>query len=129
MTKFNPDVLITQQGVDSHFKDPITHLNLTTQGHSRVVKEIKRSHNGPWLALGGGGYDLQAVSRAWALEYGILSSQHFGPQIPEPYSQIHNVDSLIDHQQVEPPNRIKSRIIKYNTHTVKTLQKLLPNFT
>ena len=30
--KFNPDILVTQLGIDSHFNDPITHLNQTTQG-------------------------------------------------------------------------------------------------
>ena len=128
MAKFRPDILVTQQGVDSHFQDPITHLNLTTQGHSDIVKEIKSSHNGPWLALGGGGYNLQAVARSWALEYGIMSGQHFGSGIPESYSHLHNVDSLIDHRQDGPPQRVKNKILKYNTNTVNALQKLLSDF-
>ena len=92
------------------------------------MKEIKSSHNGPWLALGGGGYNLQAVARSWALEYGIMSSQHFGSGIPESYSHLHNVDSLIDHQRDDPPQRVKNEILKYNTNTVNALQKLISDF-
>ena len=61
---FRPDVLVTQLGIDSHYRDPITHLALTVQGFGDTVAELSRWAP-KWLALGGGGYDLQAVARAW----------------------------------------------------------------
>ena len=61
---FRPDALVTQIGIDSHFKDPITHLMLTVQGFGQTVRKLAQSAPAKWLALGGGGYDLQAVARA-----------------------------------------------------------------
>ena len=52
--------------------DPITHLALTTQGFGNVVSKL--ADKAPkWLALGGGGYDVQAVARSWTQAYGIMS--------------------------------------------------------
>ena len=93
---FRPDVLVTQLGIDSHYLDPITHLGLTVQGFAQVVAELSKAAPDKWLALGGGGYDLQAVARAWTLAYGVLSGQEFGNEIPSSYGQAHAVDSLID---------------------------------
>ncbi len=92
---FRPDVLVTQLGIDSHYLDPITHLALTTQGFGRVVAEF--SGKAPkWLALGGGGYDLQAVARSWTLAYGVMSEQDLNDEIPESYRQQYGVESLPD---------------------------------
>ena len=43
LRRFRPDALVTQLGIDSHFKDPITHLALSVQGHAAVVEELDRS--------------------------------------------------------------------------------------
>ena len=68
---FKPDVIITQNGVDAHHYDPLTHLSTSI----RVYKEIpkiahKIAHQycgGKWIAVGGGGYDIwRVVPRAWA---------------------------------------------------------------
>ena len=92
---FRPDVLVTQLGIDSHYLDPITHLALTTQGFGRVVTEF--SGRAPkWLALGGGGYDLQAVARSWTLAYGVMSEHDLNDEIPESYRQQYGVESLPD---------------------------------
>ena len=68
---FAPDVLVTQLGIDSYHSDPLTHLQLTTQGFVEVVREFA-ALGLPWLATGGGGYDLMAVARAWTLAYGVM---------------------------------------------------------
>ena len=92
---FRPDVLVSQLGIDSHYRDPITHLALTTQGFGRVVAEV--SGKAPkWLALGGGGYDLQAVARSWTLAYGVMSEQELNYEIPESYRNKYDVQSLHD---------------------------------
>ena len=82
---FRPDVIVTQLGIDSHYRDPITHLALTVQGFAEAVSEFRAASPGKWLALGGGGYDLQAVARAWTMAYGVLSGQSFGNDIPNDY--------------------------------------------
>ena len=93
---FGPDVLVTQLGIDSHVRDPITHLCLTVQGFRRTVRELARLSPGKWLALGGGGYDLQAVARAWTAAYGVMSGQELPDDIPESYRQRHGVPKLSD---------------------------------
>ncbi|MCY4529053.1 MAG: acetoin utilization protein AcuC [Chloroflexi bacterium] len=96
---FRPDVLVSQLGIDSHYRDPITHLALTTQGFGKVVSEF--SGKAPkWLALGGGGYDLQAVARSWALAYGIMSEQSLDDEIPKSYRRAYGVGSLPDTEQL-----------------------------
>lgn len=69
---FKPDVVLTQNGVDAHYFDPLTHL----YGTMNIYKEIpklahKLAHeycNGKWIAVGGGGYDIwRVVPRAWSL--------------------------------------------------------------
>ena len=93
---FRPDVLVTQLGIDSHFRDPITHLGLTVQGFGEAVAALRRLAPTKWLALGGGGYDLQAVARAWTLAYGVMSEQQFPDEIPKTYSERYDVTTLKD---------------------------------
>ena len=68
---FKPDVLITQLGIDSYHTDPLTHLQLTTRGFLDVIQLFSEMEL-PWLALGGGGYDVGAVARCWGLAYGQM---------------------------------------------------------
>jgi len=55
--QFAPDVLVAQLGVDTHYRDPLTRLMLTTRGYGAVVEELKAlaESAGRWLAFGGGG--------------------------------------------------------------------------
>ena len=78
---FHPDVIVSQLGIDSHYSDPLTHLNLTVQGYSKIVHTIKTLIY-PWLALGGGGYNLQAVSRAWAKAFSLMANYDLPDKIP-----------------------------------------------
>lgn len=65
-----PQILITQHGADSHFRDPLAHLSVSVDAQ-RIVAETLHdlSHElcgGKWVALGGGGYEVvQVVPRTW----------------------------------------------------------------
>ena len=98
---YAPDVVVTQLGIDSHFRDPITHMALTVQGFGEAVGELAGVAP-KWLALGGGGYDLQAVARAWTTAYAIMLDRDLPDEIPEPYRQKHRVSTLSDHDA--PPD-------------------------
>jgi len=50
-------------------------------GHANCVKFVK-SFNKPLLLLGGGGYTMRNVSRAWAYETGLAAGVELGPEIP-----------------------------------------------
>lgn len=68
---FKPDVILTQNGADAHYFDPLTHLYGTMAIYNeipRMAREIAEEHcGGRWIAVGGGGYDIwRVVPRAWA---------------------------------------------------------------
>ncbi len=83
---FAPDFLVTQLGADTHFRDPLTHFALTTAGYTEVVKIIS-GLPGKWIAVGGGGYDLQAVPRAWSLAFAIMAGLDLPDEIPAEVAQ------------------------------------------
>jgi acetoin utilization protein AcuC len=82
LARFVPDVVVAQFGVDAHWRDPLTHLALTTHGFETLFRRI-RDLSPRLLAVGGGGYDATVVPRAWTLAWGILSAQTFSNSLPE----------------------------------------------
>ena len=72
LRRFQPTVLVTQDGCDTHHLDPLAHLAGTTRiwPHvGRVFHELAHELcEGRWLALGGGGYAVrEVVPRAWTI--------------------------------------------------------------
>ncbi|CAM3968534.1 acetoin utilization protein AcuC [Nocardiopsis rhodophaea] len=70
LSEFQPQVLVTQQGADTHLLDPLANLTLSLDGQRRIYsamhKLAKETAGGRWVVLGGGGYELvQVVPRAW----------------------------------------------------------------
>jgi acetoin utilization protein AcuC len=69
---FKPDVILTQNGADAHYLDPLTHLSSTMRIYREIPKlahEVAHKYcGGKWVAVGGGGYDIwRVVPRAWSL--------------------------------------------------------------
>lgn len=79
---FKPDAIVAQLGVDTMATDPLTHLELTTNGFCEMVQKIK-GFNIPLVALGGGGYNVINVARCWTLTMGILAGVELPDAIPE----------------------------------------------
>lgn len=84
---FKPDLIITQNGCDGHYLDPLTHLALTTRTYEAIPKLAHRlAHiycQGRWLALGGGGYDhWRVVPRAWTLLWAEMNDKFAPVEIP-----------------------------------------------
>jgi acetoin utilization protein AcuC len=82
VSHFRPDILVTQLGIDTHYRDPLTHLALTVQGFGLAVEELGKLSPGKWLALGGGGYDISAVTRGWTIAYGRMLGREWPEQVP-----------------------------------------------
>jgi acetoin utilization protein AcuC len=82
--KFNPDIVVTQLGVDSFYSDPLTHLNYTNNGYCEVLKKIKEI-SPKWIALGGGGYDIANVAKAWTLAWAIMNDVEISDDIPDEF--------------------------------------------
>ncbi len=81
---FRPQVLVTQNGVDPHHQDPLAHLQITMGTFPvlwRTLHDLARdAAGGRWVALGGGGYNVDVLPRAWAL----LFAEMVGAELPDP---------------------------------------------
>lgn len=86
---FRPQILVTQQGCDSHRDDPLAHLRLTIEGqrasYLRLHDLAHELCDGRWLATGGGGYDwVDVVPLAWAHLTAIAAGQPIPTEAPVP---------------------------------------------
>jgi acetoin utilization protein AcuC len=82
---FQPDVIVTQLGVDTFYNDPLANLSLTSKGFCHAVRFFKGLKK-PWVALGGGGYHPVNVARAWTLAWSIMLDQELGQEsLPAPF--------------------------------------------
>ncbi|HEV8306357.1 MAG TPA: acetoin utilization protein AcuC [Methylomirabilota bacterium] len=78
---YRPDVVVAQLGIDSHRTDPLTHLALSVDGFAEAVRRIL--HLAPRLvALGGGGYDLANVARAWTIAWALMNEVALPDRLP-----------------------------------------------
>ncbi|REF30079.1 acetoin utilization protein AcuC [Calidifontibacter indicus] len=67
---FKPQIMVTQQGCDSHYSDPLAHMAISIDAQRTAFETIHDlAHElcgGRWVALGGGGYELvDVVPRSW----------------------------------------------------------------
>jgi acetoin utilization protein AcuC len=84
INQFSPDIVVTQLGVDTHYKDPLAQMILTTSGHEALFNRLNQLCP-RWLALGGGGYAIDVVPRSWSLAFGVMSGQVFPERLPPQY--------------------------------------------
>jgi acetoin utilization protein AcuC len=71
---FEPHVLVTQLGGDTHFGDPLANLGLTMRAYPKIGKilhDVAHTHaSGRWIATGGGGYQFDViVPRIWTIHF------------------------------------------------------------
>ncbi|KAF9474338.1 histone deacetylase RPD3 [Pholiota conissans] len=64
---FRPSAVVLQCGADSLAGDKLGCLNLSMQGHAHCVQFL-RDANVPLILLGGGGYTVKNVAKAWTYE-------------------------------------------------------------
>ncbi len=84
---FEPQVLVTQLGCDSHHRDPLASLVLTTAAYRAAARELHdlahRVTGGRWLATGGGGYQWAAVvPRAWTIYFAEMAGRPVPDTLP-----------------------------------------------
>ena len=119
---FAPDVLVTQLGIDSYHSDPITHLQLTSRGYVEVIREFAKLGL-PWLALGGGGYDVGAVARCWSLAYGVMLGVEWPDRIPEAVSGQYPSTNLRDTVAMDVPDNMRQQARQYLEDGVANLRR------
>ena len=81
---FQPQVLFTQCGADSHRLDPLADLRLTVDGQRASYLALRALADelcgGRWVATGGGGYALvEVVPRAWTHLLAVATGEPFDP--------------------------------------------------
>jgi acetoin utilization protein AcuC len=129
---FKPDVILTQNGADSHYYDPLTHLSATMKIYREIPKlahEMAHKYcGGKWIAVGGGGYDIwRVVPRAWALIwlemtenancYGHLPSDWISQW--QKQSPVELPQEWDDPENIYPPIPRKPEITEKNMLTVE----------
>ncbi len=85
--RFQPDLLVSQHGCDTHEWDPLTHLSVSTRSLERqaeLVHDLAHAFcAGRWLAMGGGGYAIyRVVPRSWALIWAEMSGRQAPTRLP-----------------------------------------------
>ncbi|MBI4203153.1 MAG: acetoin utilization protein AcuC [Chloroflexi bacterium] len=123
---FKPDALVTQLGIDTYFRDPITHLALTSRGYEQAVAllaQAARSRSIPWLALGGGGYDLSAVARCWTLAYGVMAGQTWPDEAPPAMQELLGKHTLRDTEEAPIPQGMVEATRAFAQETVAEVQR------
>ncbi|MBX2822372.1 MAG: acetoin utilization protein AcuC [Rhodothermaceae bacterium] len=86
LERFKPDVLLIAAGVDTHFRDPLAHLILTTQGleslFNKLIALSDQYTNGRALFAQSGGYDDLASIRAWTILIHTLRGTAYPEELP-----------------------------------------------
>ncbi|KAG1220560.1 hypothetical protein G6F62_009727 [Rhizopus arrhizus] len=101
MEWYRPAAVVLQCGGDSLSGDKLGCFNLSMKGHANCVRFVKK-FNLPTLVLGGGGYTMRNVARAWAYETGVVVGQDIGPEMPyNDYYEYFGPDYKLD---VRPSN-------------------------
>jgi len=86
--RFAPDLIVTQNGADAHWSDPLTTLGLTLSGYRALVEAtVSLSEGlteGRMVACGGGGYAWATiVPRAWTMVAAALAGEELPEALPE----------------------------------------------
>lgn len=78
---FKPDIILSVNGVDIHYRDPLTHMSCTLKSLYEIpyiVADLaKRYTNQKVIMFGGGGYNIwRVVPRAWSHVFLSLSNKN-----------------------------------------------------
>ncbi len=78
---YDPDILVTQLGTDALLGDLVANLGMSLRQFERFVSTFYELQK-PWLALGGGGYEVENVVRAWTLAWARMNDTDLPDEIP-----------------------------------------------
>ncbi|MHB8792858.1 MAG: acetoin utilization protein AcuC [Thermoleophilia bacterium] len=90
---FQPDIIITQNGCDGHWSDPLTHMGLSLAGYAtlghRLHELVHEVAGGRWLGSGGGGYQAYTiVPRAWTRLMAEMADTELPEPLPESWREL-----------------------------------------
>jgi len=132
MESFKPDIIVSQLGVDTFRTDPLAHLNLTTHGFCSMIRMIK-SLASKWVALGGGGYDIANVARAWTLAWAAMNDEQAPQEVPDAFllrhgdagfrgRSLHDDPFVVSGRKKEEMTKEVERVIAYvKNHSLRSV--------
>jgi len=107
---FEPEVLVTQLGCDSHQSDPLANLMLTTAAYREAASVLHdlahRVAGGRWIATGGGGYQwATVVPRAWTIYFAEMAGAEIPDELPPAWIEraAEEAGSSVPDRLTEPP--------------------------
>jgi acetoin utilization protein AcuC len=126
--RFKPDVIVAQLGIDSHRTDPLTHLALDVQGFARALARIVPLAP-KVVALGGGGYDVRNVARAWTVAWAVLNGVTLPAALPEAFAddvQRYGFGALrLWDEPQELPEELRRAVNEYAARQVEAVQRTI----
>ena len=95
-TQFQPEIIIANGGLDAHFADPLTQLNLSVNGYSRLMNSIaalsKELCDDRLILILGGGYDAKVIPVGWSAMISAMLEiegiEFSDPLEPPEYSEV-----------------------------------------
>jgi histone deacetylase 1/2 len=123
---FNPNVVVLQCGADSLAGDRLGCFNLSHIGHSSCVKFVKNL-NIPLLVLGGGGYTIRNVSKAWAYETSVILDVEIPQELPyneyfEHFAPDYKIDVLSNNMVNQNSRQYLEQIVETVTENLRSVK-------
>jgi acetoin utilization protein AcuC len=123
LNRFSANVMVTQLGVDTHIQDPLASLALTTKGQSTLFTTLAKMAP-KWLALGGGGYAIDVVPRAWTLAFGAMAGIKWPEELPPGYRAQYGGRWLRDQEPVHLDERLSQQVSERVEEVVEALKAI-----
>ncbi|KAJ1553922.1 histone deacetylase [Nowakowskiella sp. JEL0078] len=96
MDWYRPGAVVLQSGADSLAGDRLGCFNLSMRGHAEAITFLK-TFGVPILLLGGGGYTIRNVARAWTFETSIATGETLSEDLPfNDYFQYYGPEYKLD---------------------------------
>jgi acetoin utilization protein AcuC len=91
--RFEPDLIVSQHGCDTHREDPLADLQLTTRPMYQAALLTRQLANeycdGRWVATGGGGYQpYRVIPRAWSLVWMAMTGHEVPTNVDRDWAQV-----------------------------------------
>ncbi|KAF9314112.1 histone deacetylase [Podila horticola] len=115
MEWYRPGAVVLQCGADSLAGDKLGCFNLSMKGHANCVAYVK-SFGVPMIVVGGGGYTVRNVARAWTFETAVLLNEQLPEELPfNSYFEYYGPEYRLD----VPANNMKNDNTAEDLHNLK----------
>jgi acetoin utilization protein AcuC len=125
LSRFAPDAYVLQLGADAHWQDPLTHLQLTSEGWMNAAAKLLAIADGkPVVVTGGGGYNIRSVARLWTMVQAMCAGVELTDTVPPAYDAMYNLPRLHDTERPSIDKKIQAEARAYAAKQVEELETL-----